>query len=103
MGKHKISRKRKGSSMNGFTKHDPYPKQLTDVKVIKKVLFEALMQDDIETFTDVLVAHLRTCSKLGLAKKTGLGRQTLYDLINGKREFNPSLKTLGAILKSIAA
>jgi DNA-binding phage protein len=39
----------------------------------------------------------------GLSSKTGLGRQTLYDLINDEKEFNPTLSTLAAILKAIAA
>jgi DNA-binding phage protein len=103
MAKKEISKKQKGLSLEGLTKHNPYSKRLTDSKLVRKVLVEALMDGDIETVQDVLIAHLRTCSKIGLAKKSGLGRQTLYDLVSGKREFNPSLKTLGAILKTIAA
>ena len=61
------------------------------------------MQNDLETFQDVLIAHLRTVSKSKLAIKTKLGRQTLYDLINEDKEFNPTLSTLGSLLKAIAA
>ena len=61
------------------------------------------MSNDLETFQDVLIAHLRTVSKSKLAAKTKIGRQTLYDLIDEKKEFNPTLSTLGSILKAIAA
>lgn len=61
------------------------------------------MENDLETFQDVLVAHLRAAPKSALSLKTGLGRQTLYDLINESKEFNPTLSTLGALLKAIAA
>ncbi len=74
-----------------------------DPKVIKEILIEALMEDDIETFKDVLIAHLRAQPKTKLASETQLGRQTLYDLISEDSEFNPTLSTLTSILKTIAA
>ena len=61
------------------------------------------MEDDLETFKDVLIAHIRAISKTQLSTKSKLGRQTLYDLIDEDKEFNPTLSTLGSILKAIAA
>lgn len=61
------------------------------------------MQNDLESFEDILIAHLRTVSKSAFQRKSGLGRQTLYDLIQRKREFNPTLKTLGGLFKALAA
>lgn len=85
-------------------KHDPFSSpQLKDAHLVKEVLVEALMNNDLETFQDVLIAHLRTVSKSKLATKTKLGRQTLYDLIDESKEFNPTLSTLGSLLKAIAA
>jgi DNA-binding phage protein len=70
---------------------------------LKEVLAEALMNNDLETFQDVLTVHIRTVSKSKLAAKTRIGRQTLYDLIDEEKEFNPTLSTLGSILKAIEA
>ncbi|MBI2522436.1 MAG: hypothetical protein HYV97_18595 [Bdellovibrio sp.] len=84
-------------------KHGTHCEKFQDPKVIRGILVEALLDNDVETFRDVLVAHLRAISKVKLAQKTGLGRQTLYDLIDEKKEFNPTLSTLGTILEAIAA
>lgn len=77
--------------------------EFKDAKLIKRILIEALMEDDLETFKDVLIAHLRAQPKSKLAAKAKIGRQTLYDLINEDLEFNPTLSTLTSILRSIAA
>jgi DNA-binding phage protein len=103
MDKTKTSKKQKKFSIRDLQKHDPFQGSFADAKVIKEILVQALMEDDIATFEDVLLAHLRATSKSSLAKKTGIGRQTLYDLLNKDKEFNPTLTTLAAILKSIAA
>tara|TARA_Y100000590_G_scaffold458061_1_gene611989 strand:- start:179 stop:316 length:138 start_codon:yes stop_codon:yes gene_type:complete len=42
-------------------------------------------------------------NKSKLAQKAGLGRQTLYDLIDPKKEFNPELSTITALFQIIAA
>lgn len=44
-----------------------------------------------------------TVNKTDFAKKAGLGRRTLYALIDSKKEFNPGLSTISAIIQSIAA
>lgn len=103
MAKAKTSKKPKKFSTKGLTKHKPNYELLSNPKILKEVLVGALMENDIETFKECLIAHLKASSKVELAKKTKLGRQTLYDMINGKRKFNPSLETLGAILETIAA
>ncbi len=89
------------SRMN-LKKHDVFGAHLKDPKLVKEILVEALMTNDLDVFQDVLVAYLRTTSKSKLAAKTKLGRQTLYDLIDEKKEFNPTLSTLASILESIA-
>lgn len=61
-------------------------------QVTRQVLIDALMNDDLDTFRDVLISHLRATSKTELAKDTRLGRQTLYDLMNPDIEFNPTLR-----------
>jgi DNA-binding phage protein len=107
MAKAKTSSKLKSlkpkSKKMALKKHDTNNPGFKDARLIKQVLIEALMEDDIETFKDVLIAHLRAQPKTKLASETSLGRQTLYDLINDDIEFNPTLSTLTSILKSIAA
>gem|GEM_PF-544493 len=105
MANKKTSRKPRKSSKENFAHlpvFDP-SKGLEDAKDILESLIECLKQNDLESFEDILVAHLRAVSKTRFKSKSGLGRQTLYDLIQGKREFNPSLKTLGGIFKALAA
>jgi DNA-binding phage protein len=101
MGKTKTSGKRKSSSLK-LVEHD-YSKTLSDRKLVLETLLECLVQNDVDTFQDVLVAHLRTVSKSKLAVETKLGRQTIYDLLNEKKKFNPTLTTLSSILKTLAA
>ena len=103
MAKIVTSAKRKKSSLKSLKKHDAFGSHLKDKTLVKEVLVEALMTNDLETFQDVLIAHLRAVSKSKLSAKTKLGRQTLYDLIDEKKDFNPTLSTLGSILKAIAA
>lgn len=74
-----------------------------DPKLVKGTLIECLMMNDIEAFRDVLIAHIQVTSKVELVRQTGIGRRTLYDLIDENKEFNPSLKTVGALLESIVA
>ena len=107
MGKGKTSLKRKKSLINSkvyiLELHDPYDKKLLDMKLIKKAIWQALVDSDLEAVRDLLIAHLRTVNKTKLAAKTKLGRQTIYDLINDNKEFNPSVKTLSLILANLAA
>ena len=102
MGKTKISKKLNPSLKNTLKIHETGSKRLRNPKLIKEVLIEALLNDDLETFRDVLVAHLMAQPKSKLARDTGLGRQTIYDLIKPNGDFNPTLDTLGALLKKVS-
>ncbi len=86
-----------------LTIHDPFSPELSDPKFIKQAVLQALIDCDLEAVRDLLIAHLQTVNKSKLATKTKLGRQTLYDLMDSKKEFNPSIKTLTTILDNIAA
>lgn len=83
--------------------HDPFSKDLADPKRIKRAILQSLVDGDLESVRDSLIAHLQTVNKSKLASKTKLGRQTLYDLMDSEKEFNPSLKTLTLILDNMAA
>lgn len=107
MGKAKTSKKQKTPSKKSknpiLVAHDPFSPELTDPKLIKQAVLQALVDGDLEAVRDVLIAHLQTVNKSKLASKAKLGRQTLYDLMDTEKEFNPSIKTLANILDKIAA
>ena len=101
MARTKTFARRKGSSVK-LTEHN-YSKTLKDERLVLDTLLDSLVRNDIESFQDVLVAHLRTVSKSEFARETKVGRQTLYDLLDGKKPFNPTLSTLGSIFRKLAA
>ena len=107
MDKVKISKKQKNSLQTSkkaiLYEHKVLDESVLDREMMRFVLIEALIDGDIETLKDVLITQIRLHNKADLVRKTKLGRQTLYDLIEGKREFNPTVKTLSSILKAIAA
>jgi DNA-binding phage protein len=104
MAKTKTLKKQKESRKTSFIRHEASSsKELADKKIVRAVLIEALTNNDMETFQDVLVSYLRTTSKLALSKKTHLGRTTLYDLIDPDKPFNPTLDTIGKIFEELAA
>ncbi len=84
--------------------HVPFKSDiLRDTDLIIEVLLDCIRTDDLDTFREVLAAHLMTVNKVELAKKAGLGRRTLYSLIDLKKEFNPELSTLSSLIKALAA
>ncbi len=103
MAKTKTFDKRRGFSMKGLTRFKVDSKLMADPKVTRDALVDALVHNDLDAFRDVLISYVRATSKSALAKKACLGRQTLYDLMDNKKEFNPTLKTVGAILETLAA
>lgn len=102
MAKIKTSKKQKKLPIDSLKEFKPSPKLLLDKKLIAEILVDAILKNDIETFRDVLIAHLRTLSKTELAKNTGLGRRTLYDLMDAE-SFDPRISTLSSLLSKIAA
>ena len=90
MAKVETSKKQKKHSKKSknpiLEAHDPFSAELADPKLIKQSVLQALVDGDLEAVRDVLVAHLQTINKSKLARKTKLGRQTLYDLMDSEKE-----------------
>lgn len=103
MANNKTSKKQKAFSFEGLKKFEPDSKLMGNKKVVREALIDALMHDDLDAFRDVFLSYIRYTSKSKLSQKTGLGRQTLYDLQDSSKEFNPNFKTIGAILETLAA
>ena len=76
---------------------------MLDKKYVLETLQHCLTLNDLEAFEDVLLSHLRTVSITKMSRLTKLGRQTFYDILNPRKKFNPTLKTIGAIFKELAA
>lgn len=104
MVKRKTSKKPKISKKKLLTEFDPYSSPLLkDVEGTIDTLLYCIKIGDIDSFRDVLVAHLIVVNKVKLAKKSGLGRRTIYDLLDPKKKFNPELSTLTALFQALAA
>ena len=78
-------------------------KELKDHHLVADTLLECIKTGDLYSFREVLVAHLMTVNKVKIAKIAGIGRRTLYDLIDPKKEFNPELSTISAVIRALAA
>ena len=104
MAKAVISKKQKKSGTKFLRAHKPFTsKELKDSKLVIDTLLGCIRPGGIESFREVLTAHLMTVNKSKVAQKAGIGRRSLYDLMDPKREFNPELSTLSAIIQSLAA
>ena len=104
MAKTVTSKGQKKSKTLALKAHVPFKSpELKDVDLVVETLLDCIKTGDIDTFREVLTAHLMTVNKAGIAKKAGIGRRTLYDLIDPKKEFNPELSTISALINAIAA
>lgn len=103
MVKAKTSKKQKKSATKSLKVYEPFSStELKDSSLVVETLFECIKSGDLESFREVLVSHLMTVNKSQLVKKAGIGRRTLYDLMDSNKEFNPELSTVSAIIRAIA-
>ena len=84
--------------------HEPFKSEvLKDSQVVTEALLDCIRTGDIDGFRELLAAHLMTVNKVALARKAGIGRRTIYDLIDPNKEFNPELTTVSALIRALAA
>ncbi len=104
MRKTETSGKRKKSGTKSLKAHVPFAsKELRDPHLVAETLLECIKTGDVESFREVLMAHMMTVNKAAIAKKAGIGRRTLYDLIDPHKPFNPELSTISAVIRALAA
>ncbi len=104
MAKTKTLKKLKKSKKSTLTVHVPFTSSgLQDVDCVIDTLLDCIKEGDIQSFREVLVSHLISVNKVKLAKSSGIGRRTIYDLIDPKKEFNPELSTLTALFQALKA
>ena len=96
--------KKKRSATKSLKAHEPFAsKELRDPRLVSEALLECIKSGDLASFREVLTSHLMTVNKVDLASRAGIGRRTLYDLIDPKKEFNPELSTVSAVIRALAA
>lgn len=84
--------------------HEPFAsKELKDPTLVMETLLECIKTGDLETFREVLASHLMSVNKADVAKRAGIARRTLYDMIDPDKEFNPELSTVSAVMRALAA
>ncbi len=111
MGKIKTSKKQKSSSASlknkasQFISLQPGVKtyrwspsaEILDEDKVSSALFQCLKEGDIESFKEILTAHLEMKIKSKSAKSHGLSERTMYEALSEKG--NPSLKTIAKIVQ----
>ncbi len=103
MAKKKTLRKPKQSLKNTLLPYKFDGALFRNHEVVKEILLESLSKGDIETFRDVLIAFLKAQSMTKFSKKSGLGRQTIYDMLKKPKEFDPQVSTVAKIMNALAA
>lgn len=87
-----------------MTAHVPFSSpELKNAKLVTETLLDCIRTGDLDAFREVLASHLMTVNKIRLAKKAGVGRRTLYDILDPKKKFNPELSTISAVIRALAA
>lgn len=87
-----------------MTEHVPFASpELKDPKLVSATLLECIRTGELDAFRDVLAAHLLTTNKMRLAKQAGIGRRTIYDIMDPKKRLNPELSTVSAMIRALAA
>jgi probable addiction module antidote protein len=75
--------------------------EILDESFLAKALFKALKDEDVDSFKEILFAHLDAKVKSKVAKKMGLAHRTMYEALSEKG--NPSLKTIAKIVRMACA
>ena len=76
--------------------------QLKDSALVGEILLESLRTGDLNSFRMVLASHIVSANKMQLAKKAGMSRRALYDMMDMKQKFNPELSTLSSVIRALA-
>ena len=96
-------KKLKKSGTKSLKEYVPFSSpELKNPKLVSETLLECIRTGDLESFRDVLISYLMSANKTSLAKKAGIGRRTLYDIMDQKKKFNPELSTVSAVIRALA-
>ncbi len=73
--------------------------RLRDQELIFRALWECLVEEDIESFKEVLRGHLDAVNKQQLVKRSKTSRRTLYRILSP--EGNPTLKSISSVIHAL--
>jgi DNA-binding phage protein len=68
---------------------------------IAEALWQCLVDDDVESFKEILRGHLEFSNKDDLAKRAGIPRRTLFRMLSP--EGNPTLANVSKIIHELCA
>ncbi len=103
MAKQILSKKKKAAEKKPSISHSSLTcTEAKDSELVSETLAECIRAGDVDSFRSVLASYITNCNKLRFSQKTGLGRQTLYDILDPTKSFNPALATVAAIMRGIA-
>ena len=103
MAKTETSKKRKDSASKRLAAHSPFANpELKNSRLVSETLLECIKTGDLDSFREVLASYIMSTNKLRLSQKSGIGRRTLYDILDPTINFNPALSTVSAIIRGLA-
>jgi len=73
--------------------------RLQDQELIFRALWECLIEEDLQSFKEILRAHLDAVNKLQLSRKLTPSRRTLHRILSP--EGNPTLKNISSVLHAL--
>ena len=73
--------------------------RLKDQELVFQAFWQCLVEQDIESFKEILRGHLEAVNKGQLAKKSKTSRRTLYRILSPQG--NPTLKNISNLIHAL--
>lgn len=73
--------------------------RLKDQELVFRAFWQCLIEQDIESFKEILRSHLEAVNKQEFAKKSKTSRRTLHRILGP--EGNPTLKNISSVLNAL--
>jgi DNA-binding phage protein len=73
--------------------------RLKDQELVFKAFWQCLVDQDIESFKEILRGHLEAVNKAQFAKKSKTSRRTLHRILSP--EGNPTLKNISSVIHAL--
>lgn len=74
-------------------------RRLKDQELVFRAFWECLVEQDIDSFKEILRSHLEAVNKRQFAKKSRTSRRTLHRILSP--EGNPTLKNISSIIHAL--
>lgn len=74
-------------------------RRLQDQELVFRAFWQCLVEQDIDSFKEILRGHLDAVNKETLAKRSRTSRRTLYRILSP--EGNPTLKSISSVIHAL--